>query len=159
MVEKWQLVGGPWWWGPTPMVQPAQWLIRHRRGHQVAWCNYRCSEFNGEFVWRQSTECQRVQILHWVNSCWSSSATLSTLKHVTVSSGNMFRMRLWQTALHSLPIIDLFRRPDSMSTMHTIHSRYCSLSVIQTVLWQTLPSSCTLRPWLSYSCFGMCCKP
>jgi len=30
--------------------------------------HYRCSNFNVEFVWRQFTECQRVQILCWINS-------------------------------------------------------------------------------------------
>ena len=34
----------------------------------VAKQHYRCSEFNVEFVLRQPTECQRVQILRWVNS-------------------------------------------------------------------------------------------
>ena len=27
-----------------------------------------CSEFNVEFVWRQSTECQKVHVLRWLKS-------------------------------------------------------------------------------------------
>ena len=34
----------------------------------VAKQHYRCSDFNVECIWRQSAECQRVQILHWINS-------------------------------------------------------------------------------------------
>lgn len=46
-----------------------------------------CSEFNVETVWRQSMECQRIHICSWVTDCWPTSATMSTLKHATVSLG------------------------------------------------------------------------
>jgi len=51
-----------------------RWVYRY-----VAKQHYRCFEFNVEFVWRQSTECQRVRIRRWLQNCLHVGCGMSVL--------------------------------------------------------------------------------